>query len=159
MTLAKLREVYNTIALLILSTLILVILLNVILAVAFSIRDQTSVAPKAKGELKSDGLFNSVGAPVDNAQRSAFQLTWFDYTAYEKIVDERYAGTVLDDFFHLGKLGFIYQPWVQFSEPPYSGKLVNVDVDAKGFPVRRTLNPEKNRSPVIRIFALGGSTP
>jgi len=85
-------------------------------------------------------------------------LQWFDYTAYERIVDVSYVGNVLDDFFNLSKLGFIYQPWVQFSEPPYHGKLVNVDIDSKGFPIRRTLSPQNSQSATMLIFALGGSS-
>jgi hypothetical protein len=152
MDIIKLRKFYTITAVLLLNTLALLILLNVFLGIAFFVKHRIS------GELESDRLFRDDGAPLNNGQRSGYQLTWFDYTAYEQTVDERYAATVLDDFFQLGKLGFIYQPWVQFSEPRYNGKLVNVDVDSKGFPVRRTLNPEKDELPVIRIFALGGST-
>ncbi len=162
----KLKNFYQTSALLLLNTLVFVILVNLFLAIVFFIKDQifskeNPVAPTAISELASQEqseLFNKDGAPLDNDKRSSYQLKWFDYTAYEQIVDKRYAGIVLDDFFELGKLGFMYQPWIQFSEPPYDGQLLNVDVDSKGFPIRRTINPETVQSSIIRIFVLGGST-
>jgi hypothetical protein len=46
----------------------------------------------------------------------------------------RYVGRVLDEFYDLEQEGFVYQPWVQFSEPPFAGRFVNVDVDERGFP-------------------------
>jgi hypothetical protein len=123
----------------------------------FSHRDK-AITTRVEIDQGSRGLFYVDGKPVDNGKRTSYQLTWFDYSAYERFVDASYAGNVLDDFFNLSKLGFTYQPWVQFSEPPYHGKLVNVDVDSKGFPIRRTLNPHNGQLPTILIFALGGST-
>jgi hypothetical protein len=67
-------------------------------------------------------------------------------------------GSVLDDFTSLGKLGFVYQPWVQFSEPPYDGKLLHVDTDAHGLPLRRTVNSTGEKAAMLRILVLGGST-
>ena len=85
-------------------------------------------------------------------------MAWFDYAAYEGI-DESYAAEVLDDFFNLSQLGFIYQPWVQFSEPPLKGKQVSVSLDPRGFPIRGTVNaPNSEGLPVVRIFTFGGST-
>lgn len=64
----------------------------------------------------------------------------------------------MDSFFELAQRGFIYQPWVQFSEPLYQGKRVHIDLDSKGFPIRRTTNPGKDQSSTVQIFTLGGST-
>ncbi|MCA9421684.1 MAG: hypothetical protein KC592_11730 [Nitrospira sp.] len=146
-----------------LNMVVLVILLNLFLEFAFFLNDQVTAknnvfVPEAINEFESYRLFESNGMPLDNGKRTTYQLKWFDYTAYEQIVDERYAGAVLDEFFELAKLGFPYQPWVQFAEPSYNGKHVNVDCDSKGFPIRRTLNPQKEQSSVFRVFILGGST-
>jgi hypothetical protein len=66
---------------------------------------------------------------------------------------------VLDDFYALGQKGFIYQPWVQFSEAPFAGKHLSIDIDDRGIPLRRTANPPtEGAKPVIDIFVLGGST-
>src|SRR5262249_21285002 len=109
--------------------------------------------------IRHDGkLFNVDGSPADNGKRSEYELQWFDYKSYENI-SEQYAGEVLDDFYDLSRLGFIYQPWVQFSEPPFEGKRVHVDRDIRGFPVRRTVNPgNHSNAPVVNIFVFGGST-
>ena len=147
---ARLIDRYRTIAVVVLNTIVLMILLNVIIEIAFLLKDQFSH--------RSQELFDADGKPFDNGKRSSYQLKWFDYTAYERLVDASYAGNVLDDFFNLSRTGFIYQPWVQFSEPPYHGKLVNVDVDSRGFPVRRTLNSQNGQSAAVLIFALGGSS-
>jgi hypothetical protein len=159
----KLKWYYCQIAFFLLNTIVLIILLNVFLWIAFYgkeriILTKSPADPKVVSEPGSQKLFNSNGAPLDNGKRSPYQIQWFDYAAYEQIVDERHAAAVLDDFFQLRQLGFIYQPWVQFSEPPYNGKLVNIDVDSEGFPIRRTINPIIDQPSVFRIFAFGGST-
>jgi hypothetical protein len=132
--------------------IMLMLVANLALAVLFLAKDKFASLPS-----NQKALFDKAGAPINVGE--AYQRNWFDYTAYEGIVDEAYAGAVLDDFYRLGKLGFAYQPWVQFSEPPYKGKLVNVDVDSLGFSIRRTRNEEqKEKSPVLRVFTFGGST-
>src|SRR5882724_10132230 len=105
---ARLIDRYRTIAVVVLNTIVLMILLNVIIEIAFLLRDQFSH--------RSQELFDVDGKPFDNGKRSSYHLKWFDYTAYERHVDASYAGNVLDDFFNLSRMGCIYQPWVQFSE-------------------------------------------
>jgi len=103
-------------------------------------------------------LFNSDGSPSNNGKRTPYELKYFDFAAYENI-DADYAADVLTDFYELSKLGFIYQPWVEFSEPPFKGQRVNIDLDPRGFPIRRTINPPNDQNlPVVEIFAFGGST-
>jgi lysophospholipase L1-like esterase len=115
-----------------------------------------------KGLLRSRSqrtLFQPDGSPVDNGKRSEYQLKWFDYGAYEEVPAE-YAAEVLDDFFALASRGFVYQPWVQFAEPPHIGKRVSVRLDQCGFPMRGTVNPvpDKPARPLLRVFTFGGST-
>jgi hypothetical protein len=145
---------------------VVLIVLNLALGIFFLVKDRISpskrgvTAAKIAPGAEPAALFDTAGAPRDNGRRSEYQLQWFDYTAYENATDSAYAGTVLDDFFNLSELGFTYQPWVQFSEAVYRGKLVNVDVDPMGFPIRRTINrghvPPGGK--VIRVFVFGGST-
>jgi hypothetical protein len=74
-------------------------------------------------------------------------------------VPQRYVSDVLDDFSDLAKLGLTYQPWVQFSEPYFSGKLVYIDIDKRGFPIRKIINPYiSSQSHVVNILILDGST-
>ncbi len=151
----KYRASYRTCAVAIVDAGILFVCLNVLLGIVYYYKDH-------KGSKfvcgSAEKLFQENGAPVESDKRSAFQVKWFDYTAYEHIVDASYAGEVLDDFYDLAQKGFIYQPWVQFCEPVYHGKRVNIDLDSKGFPIRRTINPGKDQSPTVQIFTLGGST-
>lgn len=151
----KYRAYYRISAVALLDAAIVFICLNVIIGISFYFKDH--IVPKLDRGIK-ENLFQSSGAPVKSDKRSSHQVQWFDYTAYEQIVAESYAGEVLDGFYELAKHGFIYQPWVQFSEPQYQGKRVNIDLDSKGFPIRRTINLVKDQSPLVQIFILGGST-
>ena len=153
---------YVICALMLLNTLITFVLFNLGLFATIRLRDflySDSLRDSQKTvALKPGQLFNSDGSPVDNGKRTSYELYWFDFAAYENI-NASYAGEVLTDFYEFRKLGYIYQPWVEFSEPPFTGQRVNVDLDSRGFPVRRTVNPPNDRNlPVVEIFALGGSS-
>jgi len=163
---SSLVKVYSASALVLMNTLSAFVVINLFLAVTFYILDVANFGKKAVtckelvARIVSEptALFNADGSPINNGKRNCYQLRWFDFNAYEG-VEPIYAGEVLDDFYELGQLGFIYQPWVQFSEPPFQGKHVNVDLDERGFPTRRTINPSNiTHLPVIRIVTLGGST-
>lgn len=148
------KSIYRVVAINLLSTLLLLIFINLILAISFSVKD----AYQRRNKERAFGLFNSDGSPVDNGKRLQGTLERFDYDATME-VGEVAAAEVLDDFYDLSQRGFIYQPWTQFSEPPFQGKRVAVVLDERGFPVRRTANPPENESkPVVNIFTLGGST-
>ena len=154
---------YVDICLVVTNTIVLFFAVNLIVSIFFLAKDKISASSNQgttrNAVISQGGLFDDAGAPVDNGRRTSYQTAWFDYTAYEGIVDETYAGTVLDDFTNLSARGFAYEPWVQFSEPLYQGKLVHVDVDAQGLPKRRTVNVGPSaKSSVIRIFTFGGST-
>lgn len=153
-TVNKLGRIYKATAIILLNTLIVFVILNLLLGAVYFISDRHEASTKRKQE----ALFHADGAPVDNGNRSPYQLEWFDYNA-TKEVSTAFASEVLDEFYVLGQKGFIYQPWVQFSEPPFGGKHLSVDIDKRGIPFRRTTNPpiEGDKS-VIDIFVLGGST-
>ena len=152
---------YTTGALIVTNLLVALVVVNALLGLAFFMLDVATThqeAVRGGGVSSGRSLFNPDGSPTNTGKRTSYQLDWFDYLAYENI-EQSYAAEVLDDFYQLAKLGFIYQPWVQFSEPPFQGKRVTVDVDDKGFPIRRTINPPNAQDlPTIRIFTLGGST-
>jgi hypothetical protein len=133
---------------------------NLALAPFFLIRDSQSSRTWSSRTIASatNSFFNKDGSPVDNGRRTQHQLRWIDFNAYEKAEPDHVAA-VLDDFYKLRRLGFVYQPWVEFSEPPFNGNLVNIDRDERGFPMRRTVNPLNDRGlSTVRIFTLGGST-
>lgn len=147
----KLRSIYRLVAINLLNTILLLIIINLVLGVAFFIKGHRT-------KPKPVGLFNSDGSPVDNGKRFGGVLEWFDFDA-TKEVGEVAAADVLDDFYDLANNGFIYRPWTGFSEPPFAGKRVSVDLDAAGFPVRRTINPTANGTKrILNVFVFGGST-
>jgi hypothetical protein len=153
----RVREAYSTAGIVLLNTVLFVCLLNLGLSGLFYVRDR-SAAPKRERPPDDGKLFNSDGSPADNGKRSNYHFNRFDMGAYEDISEE-YASDVLDDFYDLSRLGFIYQPWVQFAEPLFDGKRVHVEVDERGFPIRRTVNPpNQDGLPVVHVFAFGGST-
>ncbi len=81
-----------------------------------------------------------------------------DFNACKEI-GQQYASDVLDDFYNLAAKGFVYQPWVQFTEPLFHGKKINIVPDEIGLPTRKTLaSPIDKRKPLVRIFVMGGST-
>src|SRR5262245_11889871 len=154
----RLKGVYQSTAFITFNTLLFLVILNLGLGLFYFIKDRPApsraASPPSSPAAK---LFNDDGSPIDNGERTPFQLQWFDYNA-TKEVSQTEVGETLDDFTHLTNKGFIYQPWVQFSEPVFAGRRVSVDKDERGFPIRRTINPSATGNAVIEIFALGGST-
>jgi len=149
-------RVYRGTALLFFNTVLALILVNVLLLGAFRVND--SIAAHRLATVP--GSFGPDGAPVSSARpRSSYQLEWFDYAACQ----ERgvgYANDVLDDFYDLTAQGFVYQPWVQFSEPPFRGRRVSVELDRLGFPMRHTTNAATSTDSrdTVDVFVFGGST-
>lgn len=157
----RITPVYRSSALLLLNTIVGLLLFNVCLAGLFWIIDTIGDIPRSSRAAQTTfggALFNADGSPVDNGKRSAYQLEWFDFSGYG-LDDQRLASEVLDDFYELTFEGMAYQPWVLFSEPPFHGRRVTVEVDPQGFPRRRTVNlPNPRGFPEITILVLGGST-
>jgi lysophospholipase L1-like esterase len=117
-----------------------------------------SKIPKVTDLPTKYNLFQADGAPINNGKRTGYQLEYFDYNACNEL-NQEYVSEVLNDFCELGKYGFIYQPWVQFSEPLFKGKRVSVYSDEFGLPVRKTKSNHKNNTTkIFRICVLGGST-
>jgi hypothetical protein len=148
----SLVKIYKDTALILLNTIVVLLLLNVVLGVVYFAYD-TYVERQKNNQV---GTFTENGAPTDNGKRSQYQLKWFDYNATTEVSRE-HASEVLDDYYALGQKGFIYQPWVQFSEPQFAGKHVTVDINEHGFTHRRTVNPHLS-GPVVDVFVFGGST-
>jgi hypothetical protein len=150
----RFMEIYKNTAITLLNTFLFLVVLNLVLGAIYFVHD--TYERNRKG--KQDVLFNGDGSPVDNGKRTDDHLQWFDYNATRE-VSPAFAAEVLDDFYARAQNGFIYQPWVQFSEPPFAGKHLSVDIDETGIPFRRTLNPPLDKSkPIVNIFVLGGST-
>lgn len=157
----RLRQLYLLTAVLLFNTFVAFIVANLLLAYVFWMKDAAELADRNSqmvAAARGGQLFNADGSPVDNGKRNSYQMAWIDYTAYGNL-DPAYVSEVLDEFYTLSALGLMYQPWVQFAEPPYQGKHVTVETDARGFPRRRTVNPTNpHASPVVEILVLGGST-
>ena len=159
----RLRSVYLATAVLVLNTIVFLLIVNAVLYGAFYVRDSMAHSGEPKKPTPpqrppdNGKLFNSDGSPAQSGKRNNYQLDWIDYGAYEGM-SQTAASEVLDDFYEHGRLGFAFQPWVQFSEPEFSGKFLHIDDDAHGFPIRRTVNPKGERTPVAQVFVLGGST-
>lgn len=151
---SKISSTYQGCALLCFNTLLALVVFNALLACYFGVRDEISTW----NSNYSGPLFTADGAPVDTGQRMAYHLDWFDFRACAE-VGEQHAGEVLDDFYWIGQQGFLYQPWVQFSEPFRDGKRVSVVADGNGLPVRETINPKPHDpTSVTQVFTFGGST-
>jgi hypothetical protein len=151
-------NIYTAIAIVALNAAVLLGVINGLLYGVFYLRDSVGVAQHPKRPKDDGRFFNSDGSPVDNGKRSEYALRWFDYGAYGNVPEE-YVAELLDDFDDLSHVGSIYQPWVGFSEPSFSGKHVHVDRDIRGYSIRRTMNSRNSSNrPVIKIFVFGGST-
>jgi hypothetical protein len=146
-------------AAIVLNTLILLVLVNLLLGVAFWTCDRyRNGGFNWTSKPRANAFFYKDGTPIDNGKRTGYQLDSFDFTACEGIRPEE-AAAVLDDFFGFMQEWFIYQPWVQFTDIFFRSQHLNVLQDDAGFPRRRTENPDNpNRLPEIVVWALGGST-
>lgn len=152
--LAALVRAYQGAGTLLLNLLLLLVAVNLLLAAAFAIKDRRGRAAAPPGQ-----PFAADGAPLPGPMRTAFQLEWFDARAYGPPASHARAAQVLDDFHDLAEEGFAYQPWTQFAEPRFDGRLVHVEADERGFLRRRTRAAAGGGSGApISVFVLGGST-
>lgn len=148
-----LSNAYRSLALVVLNALLLFAFLNFGAATALRLASATG-----KRAPNPEPLFLPDGAPVDTGRRMPYHLDWFDVNACQT-VDQATMGAVLDDFFDLARLGFTYEPWCQFTEPPFDGDRVHVAKDASGNPIRATVQPSAPaHHPQVTIYCFGGST-
>jgi hypothetical protein len=152
----RLTAAYRATAIIILNVVVVFASLNILAGIAFAVK--SAIAVRNQNDAPPGKFFKPDGAPVDNHHRTRGQLRYFDYNACSEL-DQSYVADVLTDFFDLAQKGFDYQPWVQFSEPPFQGKRVSVQTDEFGIPLRGTTNAG-DRSPgrIARIYVFGGST-
>ena len=156
-SLQRLKSGYKSAGIILLNFGCLIVLANLGLGAFYWIKDgaRSSAISAAAG-----CAFREDGAPAGTDRRTPTQLAWADFGAYEGI-EAQYVCQVLSDFYDLEQLGFVYQSWVQFAEPPFSGWRVSVDLDERRLPIRRTINYDDDGSGpdrVVRIFIFGGST-
>lgn len=129
-------KVYRFLAFQTFNTIVLILLLNLILAGLFLVRDQFLKKP------------DSV-----NPQVGSYREKFSDLQAYARISPTE-ADKYLDEQDAMGSIGFQYKPWVQFQNPPFYGTLLNVN--GQGF--RKTKEPRPYSGEPIKIYVFGGST-
>ena len=154
-----LKQIYRFLAYTLINIIIIFIFFNIILGMAYYFKEYIQYSPrKQQPAYTNKKFFLEDGRPIQNGLRTYEQLEWFDFNACKEI-GEQYASDVLDDFYNLIAQGLIYDPWVQYVNPPFFGKRVNIIIGERGRPRRKTLNPKRdNNLPTIRIFVFGGST-
>ena len=149
------KNIYKTSAIITVSLFIFFVFLNIFLGAVFFIKDHIK---NVHAYTNSKQLFTEDGKPVQNGKRNAYQLDFFDFNACKEI-GEQYASDVLDDFYELDSKGLSASPRTKFYFSNFHGEKVNIVLSEKGFPHRKTINPERsNNKPIIRIYTLGNST-
>lgn len=153
------RNLYRTTAVVVLNTLLMLVALNLVLALAFWVRDRRDapVVPGPKTQTAS-GHFHTDGTAVDNGKRTSGKLLSFDVFAYEDVMTEPAISAMLDEFYDHGRQGALYQPFSQTGPRVFEGTYLNVSQSPEGFALRKTTNPEPGSLEPIEIFAFGGST-
>ena len=146
---------YKKISIVVFSLIFLFFAINILLGIVYFTKDHIMRNPFS---YHGRELFTNDGKPLQNGQRTPFQLDWFDYNACKEI-GKQYASDVLDDFYQIKLQDLSPREGVLFSYPQFRGKKTNIILGERGFPRRKTINPERsNNNPVVRIYALGSST-
>jgi len=156
-------KLYQTIAINVLNLLVLLIALNLVLALFFSVKDKRA---NNKEKKKIEALrnaspynhFTEDGYPIYEGDLNNYIRTEFDFRAFEN-ADEQETIDMLVEANKLTRLGFDYQELGIYAEPIFAGDYVNIELDSMGFPNRKVVQAgnEKNL-PVKEIFLFGGST-
>lgn len=129
---AKIKNAYKTLAYLTFNVIVLVVALNLILGAFLFAYDM---------------MFR-----VDATVRS-YRERFVDDNAYMRTP----AGDVaayLDEQDEMGSIGLQYEPWVQFRNPAFQGRLLNTD--QRGF--RETRAPAERPGDPLAVYVFGGST-
>lgn len=130
------RRAYRNIAFATFNTVIVLILVNLIMAGFFLVRDYR----------------HSSAAAID--QRVQARIDKFaDLQAYSRMSADT-ANRYLHEQAAMGSIGLQYQPWVQFGNPEFHGNFLNTD--SSGF--RKTREPQVSNEKRIKIYVFGGST-
>jgi hypothetical protein len=133
---SKLRGGYRLAASRVFKVILLFVVMNVVVAAGFLMRD----------------LFPALVGAVD-PRVSADRQKFVDLEAYARIPAAT-ANRFLDEQDAMTSAGFRYEPWLQFRHPEVHGTLLNTD--AEGF--RRTMEPRRAKGRLTRIYVFGGST-
>lgn len=129
---------YRNTAYILLNTFILLAVINGILILAYYLHDRRNATKNGSNEMFPIAMYDTAA---------------FEGLAYDTIKE------INTDFNQLSATEFYYQPWVQYCEPLYKGRQLNVITDETGIPMRR--NPSTTRSDVgarYKVFTFGGST-
>ena len=137
-TLRRLRRFYREAAVILLNTVILLLAINVLLLVPILIKDSRD-SKNVAGNYEPD---------------SASRWTALDRVYPDLRRDE--IKTLLTETYSPAR-SFVYEPYTEFKERPYTGKYVNVD--ANGFRLTEGQGPwPPDREKYFNVFLFGGST-
>src|SRR5262249_35322618 len=130
------QRVYRAIAFLLLNSVIVFIVLNV----AACLRERARAEPDP----------HPAAHRMNSYQRETIDLQGYEGVGPDEVSD------VLDDFANLEDGGFVYEQWIEFSEPPFDGKRVHVVSPPIGPPERCVPGAREQASKTVFLF--GGST-
>lgn len=129
-------KVYRFLAFTTFNVIVLVLVLNLVLAGLFGVRD----------------YFLKKGIAV-GYRASSYREKYADLQAYTRISSAD-ANKYLDEQEAMQSIGFQYEPWMQFRNPAFRGTFLNTN--NQGF--RRTKEPRAYDGKPIKIYVFGGST-
>ena len=131
------KKFYRQLSDMVMSTLILLVVLNLLLAAAFIMRDRFFSRPDVDSRI------------------GTYRERFADMAAYVRLTPEE-ATRFLDEQDQALSLGFEYAPWVQFRHIEFHGKLFNTDTSG----YRRTRPPAapSPHAAAMRMNVFGGST-
>jgi hypothetical protein len=134
----RVSSAYRGAAVLLLNALVAFLVLNVLAAAVLGWRERKRRA-------------TALGSALPAHHRHV------DLAAYEGTPGEE-VRRMLDEFTQMRGLGFRYEPFVQFSEPPFQGQYLNVETDALGFRHRRVPGSPPDGVTADELLFFGGST-
>lgn len=151
MNYSSLKASYRTFALIFTNLVALVVLLNVIVAEDYLLKNRCrAAAHRAKPRHSWQAKWKE--------GRSRYALSQIDMRAFEGLSSEK-AEQVIDDFSALDRVGFLYEPYVEFGPTPFESKTVNVFLDESGFAYRSNDGKRHSDGPGSQsVFVFGGST-
>ncbi|MBI4404775.1 MAG: SGNH/GDSL hydrolase family protein [Deltaproteobacteria bacterium] len=134
-------------------TFVIFALLNLGLWLAFACRDYQGSRRLASEN--DNRLRTRPGQPKWNPRRNGYQMWYSDLRSYEN-VDPLKVEQVLDDFSDYVQQGYVFRPYVHYSQPTFQSATVNFQRNAQGFEFRRGASDWAQGAK--KIFIFGGST-